>query len=374
MDHTLSTIERCLPTDIDAVAALIAKTQRASGEIPWHDNGKTDPWDLVEAAMGLSIGGYLREAQRAFEWMARTQLEDGSWYASYVQGQPEDRTRDANISSYIAVGVFHHYLITEDIHFLREMWSTVRAGVEFALNLQAPTGEIYWAISPQGNVDPMALLTGSSSIFMSLKCGLAIAEKLGLTMPAWKEALATLGNAIKYRPYLFNMTKARYSMDWFYPVLCGALTGEDAKRKIDKLWHKFVVQDRGVRCVSDNPWITIAETSELSLTLSAMGNRRLAEIVFNWIQDKLYDDGSYWCGFTVPDMVIWPEEKITWTNAVVLMAADALYDLTAASRLFRHEFWKGVGFMSFIDTTHAQDSSDRIEYQEHLSAAQERIP
>jgi hypothetical protein len=181
-------------------------------------------------------------------------------------------------------------------------------------------------------------------------------------MPAWKEALIKLGNAIKYKPYLFNMTKSRYSMDWFYPVLCGVLTGDDAKRRIDKFWNKFVVHGRGVRCLSDHPWITIAETSELALTLSAMGNQTLSEIVFNWIQDKMYEDGTYWCGFTFPDLVIWPEEKITWTNAVGLMAADALYNLTAGGRLFSHEFWKTFRFSSFLKDLHAQDSICALEY------------
>ena len=75
------------------------------------------------------------------------------------------------------------------------------------------------------------------------------------------------------------------------------------------------------------------------MALCAMGNRRLAETVFGWILDKRYADGTYWCGFTYPDMVVWPEEKIAWTNAVVLMAADALYDLTPAGRIFSHDFW-----------------------------------
>jgi hypothetical protein len=77
----------------------------------------------------------------------------------------------------------------------------------------------------------------------------------------------------------------------------------------------------GIRCVSDRPWVTIAETSELVLALAGMGNSKLAEIVFNWISECTFDDGSYWCGFTFPDMVIWPEDKITWTNGVVMMAA-----------------------------------------------------
>jgi hypothetical protein len=135
------------------------------------------------------------------------------------------------------------------------------------------------------------------------------------------------------------MTKSRYAMDWFYPILAGVLTGHEAQKRIDRYWKKFVVEEKGVRCVFDQPWVTIAETSELSIALAAMGNLELAKIVFSWITDWRYDDGSYWCGFTCPDMVIWPQEKITWTNAVALIAADAIYDLTAAGQIFSHDFW-----------------------------------
>lgn len=136
------------------------------------------------------------------------------------------------------------------------------------------------------------------------------------------------------------MTKSRFSMDWFYPILGGAVTGAAAQRRIDKFWKKFVIQNMGVRCVADQPWVTIAESCELVIALAAMGNSLLAGIVFSWICDRTFDDHTFWCGFTFPDMVLWPEEKITWTNAVVLMAADALYDLTPAGRLFSHEYWK----------------------------------
>jgi hypothetical protein len=289
--------------------------------------------------MGLSVGGYLNEARRAFEWMAGIQQEDGSWYTAYRQGIPQDKTRDANLSSYIAVGLLHYALITQDTAFLKQMWPTLLRAIEFALRLQTPNGEIYWAISPKGNVDRMALLTGSSSIYMSLKCALAIAKMLGVCMPSWEIALHKLAGAIKHKPYLFNMTKSRYSMDWFYPILAGVITGGDAQRRIDKYWKKFVVEDQGVRCVSDKPWVTIAETAELTLALAGMGNLEQAAIVFNWICDCRHDDGSYWCGFTCPDLVVWPEDKITWTNAAALIAADAIYSLTPASVLFNHRFW-----------------------------------
>ncbi len=322
--------------DIDAAADQILRNQLPSGEIPWSRGGKSDPWDLVEAAMGLGIGGYPFEARRAYEWLAGCQNSDGSWYSAYRQGRPLDKTRDANMSSYIAVGVWHHYLITGDDAFLSRMWPTVQAAVEFALSLQSPHGEIFWAISPAGNTDPMALLTGSSSIRMSIRCALAVAGRLGYRKPSWEKGLGRLDHAIRTKPHRFNMTKSRYSMDWFYPVLCGAVTGNQARKRIDQHWKRFVIENAGVRCVYDQPWITIAETSELSLALSAMGNAMLAGIVFNWIADKKFEDGSFLAGFTHPDMTVWPEEKLTWTNAVVLLAADALYRLTPACRLFIH--------------------------------------
>ena len=133
-------------------------------------------------------------------------------------------------------------------------------------------------------------------------------------------------------------------MYWFYPILAGVLTGADARARIDKYWEKYIIEERGVRCVHDEPWVTIAESSELTIALAAIGNFELAKIVFSWFADRRFDDGSYWCGFTCPDIIVWPEDKITWTNAVALIAADALYNLTPAGQIFSHEFWENMDF------------------------------
>ena len=260
-----------LPIDIGTVAALIAGDQYDSGEIPWRRGEKTDPWDHVEAAMGLTIGGYHAQARRAFDWLADRQLPDGSWYAGYRRGRPMDRTRDSNLCAYVAVGVYHHYLATGDLEFIHRLWPTVAAAMGFALSLQAPDGQVFWALSPQGQVDRMALVTGCSSIHMSLKCALVLARLLNHPQPTWQRAMDRLAQAVRCRPHLFNQTKARFSMDWFYPVLSGIITGPAARQRIADQWDKFVVAGHGVRCVSDQPWITLAETSELTLTLAAIG-------------------------------------------------------------------------------------------------------
>jgi hypothetical protein len=343
MEMPVSPLNEHPAVSVAALAGLIAAVQQPSGEIPWSPGDKTDPWDHIEAAMGLQVGGYLAEALHAFRWLARAQLPDGSWYQSYRNGRPHQRAREAHHAAYIAVGLYHHYLVTGDRGLLHEMWPSLCAAIDFALGLQAPGGEVHWAVSPAGKVDRMALLTGSSSIFMSLKCALAVARLLGCARPDWRGALEHLGEAIRRRPHHFNMAKSRFSMDWFYPVLAGAVTGAAAENRIRRSWKKFIVQGQGVRCVSDQPWVTIAETCELVLALAAIGRRDLAGMIYGWIGGKRYPDGAFWCGFTFPEMVVWPAEKVTWTQAVALLAADALFDLTPGGRLFDHRLWARVG-------------------------------
>ncbi len=331
--------------NIDSVISFILNLQRKSGDIPWHRDGKTDPWDLVETAMGLNIGKQFNASKQAFEWLKNMQNPDGSWHSSYIQGKPEDKTCETHMAAYISVGLFHTWLIYKDIKFLESYWTTMEKGINYAISLQTETGEIYWAKSPAGKIDKMSLLTGSSSIFMSLKCALAIADILGRQKTSWEKAFKKLGISLKDNIHNYNVSKSRFSMYWFYPMLSGAITGNKASKRVEKYWNKYVIEGQGVRCVSDQPWVTIAETCELVLALYGMGCVKKARIVFSWIQDRIYEDKTYWCGYTYPDMVIWPEEKISWTNAVVLMAADALYSLTPASNLFNHNSWNGFKWM-----------------------------
>lgn len=327
--------------NVAELATFIAGIQKENGEIPWSVGGKTDPWDHVESAMGLTVAGLYAEARHAYDWMTAAQNSDGSWYSALRDDRLEDGTRESNFAAYLAVGVFHYYLITRDTAFVRRMWPSVSAGIDFALSLQAPTGEIAWAKNQAGVIDRMALLTGSCSIYMSLKCALALAALLDETRQPWQSALEKLGYAIQHLPHHFNMIKSRFSMDWYYPVLCGAVSGVEARGRIDRGWEKYAVPGWGIRCVSDQPWVTMAETAELVLSLAAIDAYEEAETVFNWLLDKRYDDGGYWMGVTFPDRVIWPDEKTSWTAAAVILAYDALNALTPGSHLFHHGSWNG---------------------------------
>ena len=317
---------------------FILDCQRGSGEIPWFEGGYTDPWDHVESAMGLSIGGELEAAGRAYAWLARMQLDDGSWWASY-RGEEVDnpQRRESNFVAYIAAGVWHHYLVSGDCNFLRAMWPMVDKAIGFVVSLQTEHGDIYWKVDAQGVPEDDALVTGCSSIYKSLECAHNIATTLGEDRPQWLVARDRLGVALRHKPERFDRTwesKARYSMDWFYPVLSGALTEVEARARLAERWDEFVEDKLGCRCVSDQPWVTVAESCELVMALLAAGDHARAVEVYSWLHQWRSGDGSYWTGYQMVEDLLWPDEKPTWTAGAILLAADALTEHTAASKLF----------------------------------------
>jgi hypothetical protein len=314
-------------------ALSIAAAQESSGAIPWFDGGHTDPWDHVESAMALTAAGLLEPARAAFDWSRSNQRSDGSWPIQFRGGVIEDANSDSNFCAYVATGVLHYVLVTGDKSFAAQMWPVVHKAVDFVIDLQVGYGEICWARSETGPV-PEALLTGCASVFHSIRCALALAALVGEPQPEWELALGRLGHALVAHPEAFT-EKDRYSMDWYYPILGGALRGPAAAARIKQRWDKFVVADLGIRCVDDRPWVTGAETCELVMALDAIGHRSAAHQQFAAMQHLREDDGSYWTGLVFADGKRWPEERTTWTGAAMILAADALSDATGGAGIFR---------------------------------------
>ncbi|WP_030248934.1 prenyltransferase [Streptomyces violens] len=320
------------------VAGILA-TQRADGAIPWFRGHHLDPWDHTEAAMALDAAGEHARAEAAYQWLADHQLPDGSWYAAYADGdaeRPTDRGRETNFCAYLAVGVWHHYLSTGDDTFLDRMWPTVYAAMEFVLELQQPGGEIGWKREDDGTPVNDALLTGSSSVYQALRCALAVADQCGAPQPDWELAVGRLGHAIRHHPERF-LDKSRYSMDWYYPVLGGALRGQAAKERIEAQWDDFVVPGLGVRCVLPNPWVTGGESAELALALWAMGESDRAVDILRSIRHLRAEDGMYWTGYVFDDEVVWPRELTSWTAGSLLLAVAALGGDEATTAVFGGE-------------------------------------
>lgn len=123
-------------------------------------------------------------------------------------------------------------------------------------------------------------------------------------------------------------------MDWYYPILGGAVRGDDARGRLDERWSEFVVEGRGIRCVADRPWVTVAETCELAMALALVGRHSEARQLLEWSQFLRRDDGAYWTGATVPDLTVWPREATTWSAGAVLLASAALSEGSPTAELF----------------------------------------
>ena len=324
---------------VRTTAEAIADWQLPSGMIPWFPGGHADAWNHVEAAMALDVGGLRAEAERAYDWLIGLQRPDGAWHQYYTDDgaggtSVEQDKLDANVCAYVASGVYHHFLRHKDTGFLETLWPTVSAAVDFVLDLQTPRGEILWARHADGTPWSFALLTGSSSISHSLRCAIAIAHELGHDRPEWERSAAALVHVVGQVPDAFA-PKHRWAMDWYYPVLSGVLAGDAGRAHLESRYATFAAEDRGIRCVSDRPWITTAETCECAMAYMAVGMRDRAFELFAHAQTQRTDDGHYWTGIVYPQEVHFPaEETSTYSAAAVVLAAEALDGTSPAAALF----------------------------------------
>lgn len=328
-------VEGVLSADqVGTTAATIAEWQLPSGMLPWFPGGHADPWNHIEAAMALATCGFTDEAERAYGWLADLQRPDGSWHNYYTAEGIEDAKLDANCIAYIATGVWHQWLATQDRGFIAAYWPVVDDAIEFVLDLQTKRGEIVWARHADGMPWSYALLTGSSSISHSLRCAILLADEMGQVREHWIEGRDRLVSVIAGQPEAFE-PKERWAMDWYYPVLTGAVVGDEAIKMMASKHDDFVMVNKGVRCVSDRPWVTAAETCECVMAYVAAGQYDQAKALFCDAQTLRNPDGRYFTGLVYPELVHFPDnETSTYTAAAVVLAADCLFGKNPTSKLF----------------------------------------
>jgi hypothetical protein len=326
--------------EVRASAEHLASLQLTSGMIPWFPGGHCDPWNHVESAMALDVAGLHDAATAAYRWLAEVQRPDGSW-PNYFRsdGGVEDGKRDTNVCAYVATGVWHHWCCTRDRGVIEELWPTVDRALSWVLSLRRADGLTLWAVEADGSRPwDYALLTGTSSIQHALRCGRALAAVVGARRPQWSRAAARMADAVATRPDAFA-AKDRWAMDWYYPVLTGALTGEAAKARLAEGWETFAMEGLGVRCVSDEPWVTASETAECALAHVAIGDVATATDLLRWTRAHRRSDGAYWTGIVYrpgADPVCFPfDEHTSYTAAAVILAADAIADASPGAGLFR---------------------------------------
>ena len=318
----------------------LASLQTARGMIPWFPGGHSDPWNHVESAMALDVAGFHVEAERAYEWLADIQRPDGSWHNYYLpdggrDDTVEDAKLDTNVCAYIATGVWHHWRSTGDRSFVDNVWPTVERALDFVLSLRRDDGLVLWATEADGTRTwDYALQTGSASIQHALRCGAATGLATGSARPDWVEAADIMATLVAHAPLAFQ-PKSRWAMDWYYPVLTGALEGDAAKARLADGWPTFAMEGLGIRCVFDEPWVTASETAEAALAYAAIGDIATATDLLRWIAPHRLDSGAYLTGIVHPARIVFPDaEHTSYTAAAVILAADAITGASAASDLF----------------------------------------
>lgn len=334
------------PIDLQPVLQRILDIQTEDGAIAWFEAGPWDPWNHVECAMALTTLGEQRAAIKAFDYLAGCQRPDGAWLGEYgntlpmvdrvfISREPAPAFLDANFCAYPALGVAHYVTLTGDDARLRTWWPMVERGLNFVLSLQAETGAISWSFEAIGTDRDEALLAGNASMLKSLEAGLYLAARLDLKRPDWDAARARLLRALQTRPDLFDQrgTGARFAMDWYYPVLAGVLPQEAARARLAERWEAFVGANGACKCVIDEPWITVAETAELVIALVAAGQTERASELFDKLCAYRDASGVFWMGWQTEEQIFWPQERPSWTQAAVILAADALYQTTPASHV-----------------------------------------
>jgi hypothetical protein len=329
-------IEGVLTSDeVRATAEHLASLQVPSGMIPWFPDGHCDPWNHVETAMALDVAGLHSEAERAYEWLADIQRPDGSWHNYYLpDGSVSEAKLDTNVCAYLATGVWHHWRCTWDRSFLDNLWPTVERALDWVLAHRRHDGTILWAVEPDERPWDYALLTGSASIQHALRCGAAIGVAIGELRPDWLEAADVICTVIDGAPHVFE-DKTRWAMDWYYPVLTGALEGEAAKTRLAEGWPTFAMEGLGIRCVSDEQWVTASETAECALAFAAIGDVATSCDLLRWTRAHRRDDGAYYTGIVYPTEELFPDDEHTsYTAAAVILAADAITGASPASDLF----------------------------------------
>ncbi len=198
-DITVPQVDGVITSDeVQATVDGIAEWQLPNGMVPWFPGGHADPWNHVEAAMALALGGRISEAERAYDWLVGLQRPDGAWHQYYVEDGIEDDKFDANVVAYVAAGVWHHWLLTEDRGFAETLWPVVEKAIDFVWISSSPAARSSGPATPMAPRGPSPCsparrrsATRCAAPSPSLSCSATNAPTGSSRPPSWPMSSAT---------------------------------------------------------------------------------------------------------------------------------------------------------------------------------------
>ena len=320
------------------IAKFIKSIQLESGAIPSNDDGSHDPWDHIESIMGLNFANEYESSKLAFNWLIKNQNQDGSWFSKYMDDIPIEKNKPTHFAPYISVAALHFYKIFSDKEYLEYLWPSIESAINFSIKLQIQNGTIPWSVDKNQKIEEDFLLTGSSSILKSIECGIAISKIIKSTknLEDWNHSYELLSKAIKNPSGKFDLLKdrKRFSMDWYYPILSGCLNDNQKFFYVDKVFKDFYIKEMGIKCVIEEPWVTVAETCEFIICLMISGRDEDAKKLLKDVINISDINGVPYMGWQYEENIFWPLERPSWTSAALIIAADSVMGLSKGKDLF----------------------------------------
>ena len=320
------------------IAKFIKSIQLKSGAIPSNDDGSHDPWDHIESIMGLNFANEYESSKLAFDWLIKNQNQDGSWFSKYMDDIPIEKNKPTHFAPYISVASLHFYKIFSDKEYLEYLWPSIESAINFSIKLQIQNGTIPWSVDKNQKIEEDFLLTGSSSILKSIECGIAISKIIKSTknLEDWNYSYELLSKAIKNPSGKFDLLKdrKRFSMDWYYPILSGCLNDNQKFFYVDKVFKDFYIKEMGIKCVIEEPWVTVAETCEFIICLMISGRDEDAKKLLKDVINISDINGVPYMGWQYEENIFWPLERPSWTSAALIIAADSVMGLSKGKDLF----------------------------------------
>ncbi len=282
--------------------------QSKDGSILWDENGKCDPWDHCECLIALAIYEEWDAFDKGVDWFFHNINKDGLISPEFKNQESVQDHFESHHAPYISLPLMQAKLMGRDESKVTEFESKIETIFNRLKNFKDKDGYYFWAKDKNGYSDN-SLITATMSIFLSLKA-LNNNFSIDLNKEKWNEKFNRDG-----------VDRSRFSMDFFYPYLAGIKKDRNDFKNHLKIFYK---EGLGVKCVKEEPWVTIAESSECAIAALVVGEEEIANQIFKNIMQFQNPEGVFPTGYQYDLKIFWPEEKSTWTNAALIIAAHAI--------------------------------------------------
>ena len=306
----------------------ILENQNKEGAILWDKKGKWDIWDHCECLIALAIYEEWEAFDKGIRYCMKLINEEGLVKSEFINNKVTKNFYEAHHAPYIFLPLLQKYYIDADKEYLESFKKEIQKINQGLQNFKGEDGFYFWALDKNGYADN-SLITSTCSIELSRRAFNGICSIIGdenLIDPA---VVISKTQLVSKRFNRDGIDRSRFSMDSYYPLLCGCGNEMQAKEVL----KKFYVEGLGVKCVIEEPWVTLAESSEFIIALFKVGMKSEALKIFSEIMQFKNNDGYFPTGYQYELDIFWPEENSTWTNAAIIMAADCLYDISGKQKV-----------------------------------------